>query len=171
MNALTPLRPYIGKQETGGQNRGPFPDMLNHWVGVPLGSSYCATTICWGFHQVDPATKFPKTAGSQELRRQLRALGCEVTTDPQRMTHWRGAIAIRTDHPDTAHGHVVPAQQRFTTASGLIVAFLSLEGNSSHTGSANGDGVYENRRALPLFGDWHFYSTDIFGPAGNFFEI
>lgn len=168
MNALDYLRPHIGKQETLGPNRGPFVDMLNDWVGAKRGSSWCATTPCWAFHQADPHTNFPKTAGSQELLRQLRLLGCEVTRDAQRMLRWRGAIAIRTNpKPDDAHGHVVPLQKRFTIEGPFITAVLSLEGNSSHTGSSNGDGLYENRRTIPLIGDWHYISTDIFGSAGE----
>lgn len=39
------VKPYAGMVETGGYNRGPFIDAANRDAGVPLGSSYCASSV------------------------------------------------------------------------------------------------------------------------------
>lgn len=37
----------VGEHETAGHNRSPFIDSVNRFVGVPLGSPYCAATVSW----------------------------------------------------------------------------------------------------------------------------
>lgn len=160
--------------ETEGQNRGPAIDTLEAHFGMK-GESWCAMYPSWAAHVVAQgmgvATSFPLTAGSQDLLAKLKALGCVATTDMQAITKMRGALLIRTNKPDRAHGHVATPIERFPGPTGHIVTIGTIEGNSNTNGSSNGDGAYFHHRSVASLAEndlhlWHVVDVSRF-PGGS----
>jgi len=149
-------------RETDSPNRGPAIDKLEQEFGL-LGQSWCAMWAIEPFYvckrQGLPGLVPPLIAGSQALLRWFQSQGF-VSSDPQDVLDWGGALAIRTN-PDGVHGHVAPIFMRFTTGDGQLIAVQTEEGNTDvHMGS-NGDGAYSHRRAIPLTPyTWHYCRTD-----------
>lgn len=166
MNAIQHADKMIasGKyKETNGPNRSPAIDLLEDEFGIPRGNSWCALFVSKAFKLAakdgGKGKTFPYSASSQALLEWFKNHG-EVSTDAQDLLKWKGAIVVRTNHPDVSHGHVALVRERLTNKSGKVIAIVTDEGNSNLSGSANGDGAYEEKRKIPLTGDWHFCRTD-----------
>lgn len=153
-----------------GQNRGKVIDDLNKWIGVPLGSSWCATFVCWLFKLAldsgATGNKFFKTAGSQSLLAWAKKQGI-VSSNPQDLLKWKGAVLIRTD-PGGEHGHVALALGRNTVkdANGnlVITSIYTAEGNSNSNGSSNGDRACFQVRTIANLekAEWHYVNISSF---------
>lgn len=157
-------------RETNGPNRGDAIDHMDRQMGFDPTQrlSWCAIFACFSFWNAEQSgaqgRHILKTASSQELLRWFRELGL-VSSNPQDILSWKGALAIRTNQPDTAHGHVTLLKARFTN-SGRVVAVGTLEGNTDAQGSSNGEGAYEHKRNVPMKPFiWTFCNTS--GIAGG----
>ena len=135
----------VGEKETNGPNRSPWIDHINDWLGVPLGSSYCAGAVSLWLHRAG-CDEF-KTASSQAWKRWARDLG-RLKFDPNELLNCTGALGGWTDPNDQAHGHIFVITERLTTSKNEVAAVETIEANTSSGGSANGDGVYERRRNI-----------------------
>lgn len=148
-------------REINGPNRSPAIDALCKEFGYDLGSSWCALFVSKGFKEVSiPQTGkvFHYTAGSQDLLRFFQ-LNNWVSSNPQSLIGWKGALAIRTN-PDGQHGHVVAIANRLTDKNGTVVAIRTAEGNTNSQGSSNGEGAYNLKRIIPLTPyRWTFCNT------------
>lgn len=153
-----------------GQNRGKVIDDLNKWIGVPLGSSWCATFVCWLFKLSSDSGAtgkgFFKTAGSQSLLAWGKKQGI-ISDNPQDLLKWKGAVLIRTD-PGGQHGHVALALGRNTKKDKqgnlVITSIATAEGNSNSNGSSNGNAaVFHVRTVADLNNaNWHYLNTSSF---------
>ena len=145
--------------ETNGNNRSPAIDAINRLVGNPLASPYCAAGVSYCFHKVitdpteDPhatATKFfPFSGSSQDLMKWFKAKGL-LSTDPNSLKHWQGALAGWTD-ADDVHGHIFFVKNRLTGSDGRVLAIETAEFNTSaQTGSRDGEGAFLLKRVVPV---------------------
>lgn len=132
----------VGKVEKGGNNRGEIQDRSNEYVGVPLGTPNCASSICY---RVLKATadhfgwsNVPiKTASSQLMYSRApakyRAAGKLL----------RGMVAIlqKRNSPELGHATLVAENQ-----STIVPVFKTVEWNTNDLGSRDGDGCWAKTR-------------------------
>lgn len=133
MDTITVFRQFLFVRETEGPNRGRFVDAFNQFTGAPMGSSWCASALCfvlWMARQGSPG--LPITASTEELRQAAKAAGLVV------MTPLPGDIVLSID-PATGMAHHVAL---VTVATPLT----AIAGNTSADGtSSNGDRVAEHQ--------------------------
>lgn len=82
------VKPYAGMVETGGYNRGPFIDSANREAGVPLGSSYCASSV----HKINK--KCGLTTNTRMTARAKDYIGSESISA---VDVWKGKAKIPDD--------------------------------------------------------------------------
>lgn len=139
--ALFQARSHVGEREIGGNNRGPFVSAILKWIGVPIGSPWCATFVskCLvdaGF----PKKELPKGAAAvQNWVKLARKHGAIKGIGS------RGDLIYRLQ--PNGKGHI-----GFITSTGAQW-YTTIEGNTdAGDGSRDGDGVYDRRR--PVIGVW-----------------
>lgn len=110
--------------------------------------------------------KFARTAGTQSCLAWGRKNGL-VSSDPQDMLKWKGALAIRTD-PGGKTGHVALVLGRNTVKDEdgnlVITSIGTAEGNSNSNGSSNGDRAVFNIRTISSLnrGTWSYLDISKF---------
>lgn len=153
MKAIEKAASYVGQRETG-RNRSKLIDMLNKFVGNPLGSPYCAAGVSYCMHhQNTPGQGFPKTGSSQEFKR-WAIKKKRFFTDPNELKTCKGALVGFTNEGDEGHGHIAFVEGRLTDPSGKVVGIRTIEFNSDLGGDREGEGVYRLERHMIAPGKW-----------------
>lgn len=170
MNLVEAAAKYMGLTESAGKNRSPEIDALNRWMGVPLGSPYCATSCSrWLFECNDKKPIQPKTASSKAFRNWFADRGL-LSWDAQSLLKWKGAFGGWTNE-DGVHGHVFLIEKRYTAWFGLsrrVVAIGTLEGNSNKAGSRDGEGFVRNKRKINSKNFWFANASGL--PGGSYWK-
>lgn len=175
MNLIDAFKSFLGKRETNGKNRSQVIDTLNKWVGVPLGSPYCATTLSYCLDQCakvngDESPK-PKTASSYQFRKWFENKG-QLSWSADDLLRWAGAFGGWTN-PDL-HGHVFLIEKRYTAWWSLknrnrVVALGTLEANTGPDGGRDGDGFYRRKRKVTEKNFWYCRTDDV--PGGRYWPV
>lgn len=142
--------------------------LFNKQVGAASNAPYCASSISYAFRSVEKhfaaqsgVVAFPYTASSQAIKRWFKGKGW-LSTDPQDLLHWDGAVGGWTNVGDQWHGHVFMIVGRLTTRDEngnlRLVGIRTIEGNTNAAGSRDGSGIYQLTRML--FPDGMFYPVD-----------
>lgn len=133
-------------RETNGPNRSPEIDAMNTFVGIPLGSPYCAAGVSYCFHRAGATSEqFPFSGGSQAIRQWFEERGL-LTFDPSELKYWKGALFGWS--LDDGHGHIGFVSGRLVNASGEVVGIQTCEYNTDKAGSREGEGCYQLRRSF-----------------------
>ena len=170
MTALDFMQQLVDQKvhEIDGNNRGPVIDEINRELGLPMGSPYCAATVSHCFRKAleegASGLPFPYSGGSQALKHSFAARGL-LSSDPNALLSWRGALGGWTDSDDPAHGHVFFVKGRLTDDAGSVVGLITLEANTSpQTQDRDGEGMYELHRSIESLDARHpnywFLKTD-----------
>ena len=149
MNIIEIARPYIGKKEKRGNSGFEDPQMEKDMreVGWQLGYAWCAGFIemlAWkAYPEHKDKIKGLFVPSAVSTYRNLMGAGYKRTMFPE-----LGAFVFWQKMEDgnplwTGHCGVVSEVINSTE-------FKSIEGNTSDSGSRNGDGVYENHRKVKL---------------------
>lgn len=135
----------VGPHETTGPNRGPLPDECQRLVGLVLpadpaaeGNKWCVAFIYYCFRTA--GRWFPRTASVRRAAELLRAHALPPG-EP-----WRpGDVAC---HIDPAARNHITLLQRADEEPGF---WWNVSGNTSHTGSNDGQGVWSVRRSVSYY--------------------
>lgn len=126
------FRQFSHVRESEGPNRGHYVDSFNEFARAPLGSSWCASVLCfvlWTAKQGDPG--LPISAACEDLHQAAVKAGMIVTT-PQ-----AGDVFLRIDPATGAAHHTGMVTQ--------VSPLTAIAGNTSEDGaSSNGTGVFEH---------------------------
>lgn len=133
---------FVGVMEQG-VNRHPFIDEWNRRLGVPLGSSYCATFISFILDSARATAPHVRSGVAQRFITQSsvraeRVMSGQVTIPAGSVVIWRRG--------DTWMGHVGITERQWTGSRGY-----TIEGNTSPgtTGSqSNGNGIWRRTRTI-----------------------
>ena len=169
------FKPFLGKRETSGKNRSQVIDTLNSWVGVLLGSPYCATTCSYVIERCakingDKREK-PKTASSVAFRNWFKKRGL-LSFNPDDLLKMKGAFGGWTNE-DGKHGHVFLIVKRYTAWWKLknrnaVVAIGTHEANTGPDGGRDGDGFYIKKRKVKDKDFWYANCSDL--PGGSYWN-
>lgn len=146
---------YLHVRELHNNNRGPEIDQWLKYLGLPLGSPYCAAFLVWNYHEcgynlprIGRCSLLWSTVRHNELRYKTFtaddvAMGIEKINpaDGVIWRHGRGAS-------QNWNGHAGIALQQIDRRT-----FKSREGNTMPTSKGNqreGGGVYDRTRTLGL---------------------
>lgn len=159
-------------REDAGKNRdrAGIIDRLNKAVGVAKGSPYCASSVSGAFRESQNDPSFPYTASSQAIKADFKRRGL-LFTAPDKLLEVHGAVGGWTNDGDPWHGHVFLVAKRYTivgpNGKPKVVAIGTMEGNTDGSGSREGDGFHEKRRAFFSDGLWYPVDTrgKIIGPG------
>jgi hypothetical protein len=174
MNAIIQAKKYVGvKEHPAGSNRGPEIDRWLKHCGAAVGNPWCAAfetnMVKEACELLGLPNEYILTASSQAIKRWAKVED-RYFEDPNRLLKCAGAACGWTNYPDTAHGHALLVQGRFTDRDehGVlhVVAIHTVEGNTNGGGSRNGDGVYELRRGVPTDGRHRLWFVDLTGLNG-----
>lgn len=158
MNYVQAGMQYVGIVEDAGPNMdhaGRITAMLAS-VGAAPGSPWCAALVSQCFRDAGAGGLFPYSASSQAIKQAFKQRGL-MSTDPQAILGWHGAIGGWTDVNDPSHGHIFLITGRLTI-SGNLVAIQTIEGNTNGLGSEDGNGCFAKRRILSTQ-DGQFYAA------------
>lgn len=152
-------------RETWGKNRSAEIDELCRLIGMPNpddrvvdGPPYCAIGVCACFllffqQHAGEGREFQRTAGSQAIKR-FMALKGWLSTNPNDILGWEGALFGWTNVGDEEHGHVGFVAGRLTDKAGKVTGIRTVEFNSDLSGDRNGDGCYALVRRMSPNGYW-----------------
>lgn len=124
-----------------GKNRGLIPDSANRFCGVPLGSSYCASSASLAI--AIAGAKGPKSALARAMKTNKTFSAWDVVRGARQINRGDGIIWQKGE---TVFGHYGTAIENWDRTRGRTV-----EGNTSigTAGSqSNGDGFYIRKRAI-----------------------
>lgn len=139
-------RVWLGLQEVGGNNRGPFVEMFERAAGIPVGSPWCMAFAQWCVGRVDRIVGTVYAgAPVAGIVKSAHCLSVWSGTNPESRsgTPVVGSLVIWR-HVGTSNGHTGIVTG--VTASG----FTAIEGNTSPTTGVDrdGDGVFEKSHVL-----------------------
>lgn len=139
---LAVLKGWMYRVETNGPNRSPLIDSMNRYVGSPLGSSYCAATVCYSEYKATGKSTF-KTGLARNLRNKKTFGAWDVLTGKRQI---KAGDIIVWQNGETVFGHAATAREDWNGWKGK-----TYEGNTSQgtKGSqSNGGGFYPREREI-----------------------
>jgi hypothetical protein len=133
---------YVGTTEIAGPNRHPAIDKWNKNVGVPVGSSYCASFVSFVLDSAEVSYPVKRTALAQGMivRKSIKANAIN-TVNPSNLRGW----LLIWKRGETWMGHT--GFVRYKRGN----TFYTIEANTSPSESGNqreGDGVWEKQRHI-----------------------
>lgn len=130
---------YVGITETEGDNRHPEIDKWNENIGVPVGSSYCASFVSYILDSVDVNYPVKRTALAQDFITNKSIRASNIHTVEQSPKGW----ILVWKRGETWMGHTGFVRRKSGTT------FYTIEANTSpgQEGSQReGDGVWSRQR-------------------------
>lgn len=132
---------YDGQRETNGKNRSPWIDKINKWIGVELGSPYCATSISYALMETEKELgikiNIPKTASSQSM-------WFKTPDKFKRNEPAYGRICVMYNLSNPTYGHVLIC----LSGADENGNFKTFECNTDSSGSRDGEGCMFSTRNI-----------------------
>lgn len=149
---------YEDVRETHGRNRSPQIDKWNRTARVPLGSSWCMSSLySWYIETCKMLSVQPKLMRTASCSRQLqyaKRYGSGITVIPCRGLY--GSVKVQVGDifiQKRGGGSLADIGTLFLGHTGLCFAqegtsISAIEGNTNKKGSREGDGVYIRTRKI-----------------------
>lgn len=142
---LNYFRSFIGIKEKGN-NRGELIDKINRHLKVPLGSPYCASSICYSLDKV--GYKIPLKRNAMALSFKNKNSISAIDVFKGKFLPKKGMIAV-WQNGNTRFGHAGIVEHNWLKNGGIIA-----EGNTSpdkRGSQREGNGFYyKNRKVEPF---------------------
>lgn len=140
---LRQMKSHVGERETAGPNRSPFIDEINRRAGAALGSPYCLAGATCALDDACKALGLKNPVGIHAGTQNWYDSVPEEYKSEKGYARL-GDIGIFQDRGDRAHGHAFFVAED-EEASSLL--FGTIEFNTNHQGSRDGDGVWPQERS------------------------
>ena len=135
------MKSWVGKTETHGANRSPLIDSMNKYVKNPVGSPYCAATVCYSEYQSGKPKH--RTGLARNVRDSSTFSSNDVIMGKRKVE--RGSYVIY-QKGETIFGHIETAIKDWKSIEGETIG-----GNTSPTNKgsqSNGGGFYKRWRKI-----------------------